>query len=108
MLSSDRVPSGVPDVDALLGGLILGDNVVWVLDDTDAVRHLEDAMLAEAVARGEGCFYVTGFGGGRKNTAALQTRLQGTPKSQQTRHQQKHYAATNKPIAAPATMYSRS
>lgn len=59
MLSSDRVPSGVPDVDALLGGLILGDNVVWVLDDTDVVRHLEDAMLAEAVARGEGCFYVT-------------------------------------------------
>lgn len=59
MLSSDRVPSGVPDVDALLGGLILGDNVVWVLDDDDVVRHLEDAMLAEAVARGEGCFYVT-------------------------------------------------
>ena len=62
MLSSDRVPSGVPDVDALLGGLILGDNVVWVLDDADVVRHLEDAMLAAAVARGEGCFYVTAGG----------------------------------------------
>ncbi len=71
MLSSDRVPSGVPDVDALLGGLILGDNVVWVLDDTDVVRHLEDAMLAEAVARGEGCFYVTAAG----DPAALQSRL---------------------------------
>lgn len=59
MLSSDRVPSGVADVDDLLGGLILGDNVVWVLDDAKVVQHLEDAMLAEAVARGEGCFYVT-------------------------------------------------
>ena len=59
MLSSDRVPSGVADVDDLLGGLILGDNVVWVLDDAKVVQHLEDAMLAQAVARGEGCFYVT-------------------------------------------------
>ena len=25
------------DVDALLGGVILGDNVVWVLQDTDVV-----------------------------------------------------------------------
>jgi len=71
MLSNDRVPSGVPDVDALLGGLILGDNVVWVLDNTDVVRHLEDAMLAAAVARGEGCFYVTAAG----DPAALQARL---------------------------------
>src|SRR5215212_1729949 len=71
MLSSDRVPSGVPDLDTLLGGLILGDNVVWVLDDADAVRHLEDAMLAEAVGRGEGCFYVTAGGDPEK----LQARL---------------------------------
>jgi transcriptional regulator with XRE-family HTH domain len=71
MLSTDRVTSGVPDVDALLGGLILGDNVVWVLDNTDVVRHLEDAMLAEAVARGEGCFYVTAG----PDPAALQARL---------------------------------
>ncbi|HJV09684.1 MAG TPA: helix-turn-helix domain-containing protein [Acidimicrobiales bacterium] len=59
MLSADRVPSGVADLDALLGGLILGDNVVWVLDDAKVVQRLEDAMLAEAVARDEGCFYVT-------------------------------------------------
>lgn len=71
MLSSDRVPSGVPDVDALLGGLILGDNVVWVLEDAEVVRHLEDAMLAEAVGRGEGCFYVTAGG----DPAKLQARL---------------------------------
>jgi transcriptional regulator with XRE-family HTH domain len=52
----------VADLDGLLGGLILGDNVVWVLDDNEVVRHLEDAMLAEAVGRGEGCFYVTATG----------------------------------------------
>ena len=55
----DRVPSGVPDVDDLLGGLILGDNVVWVLEDTDVIRHLEEALLREALSRGEAAFYVT-------------------------------------------------
>jgi transcriptional regulator with XRE-family HTH domain len=59
VLSAERVASGVPDIDALLGGLILGDNVVWVLDDVNVVRRLEDAMLAEAVSRREGCIYVT-------------------------------------------------
>ena len=63
--------SGVPDVDDLLGGLILGDNVVWVLDDTSVVRHLEDAMLAEAVARGDGCSYVIAAG----DPSKLQARL---------------------------------
>lgn len=57
--SGDRVPSGVPDIDALLGGLLLGDNVVWVLDQTDVVRHLEDALLAEVTSRGESCLYVS-------------------------------------------------
>ena len=71
MLSSDRVSSGVADIDALLGGLILGDNVVWVLDDNDVVRHLEDGMLAEAVSRGQGCFYVSAGG----DPAKLQARL---------------------------------
>jgi transcriptional regulator with XRE-family HTH domain len=71
MLSTDRVPSGVPDVDDLLGGLILGDNVVWVLDDVDVVRRLEDAMLGEAVARGEGCFYVSAAGDPAKLAARL-------------------------------------
>lgn len=71
MLSIDRVPSGVPDVDDLLGGLILGDNVVWVLDDANVVRQLEDALLAEAVARGEGCFYVSTTGDPAKLAARL-------------------------------------
>jgi transcriptional regulator with XRE-family HTH domain len=67
----DRVPSGVPDVDDLLGGLILGDNVVWVIDDTGVVRHLEDALLSTLLARGEACFYVTAA----PDPARLQARL---------------------------------
>lgn len=63
--------SGIPDVDALLGGLILGDNVVWVLDDTDVVRHLEDAFLAEVAARGETAYYVSAG----RDQARLQARL---------------------------------
>ncbi len=28
----DRLKSGIPDLDELMDGLILGDNVVWVID----------------------------------------------------------------------------
>ena len=67
----DRVPSGVPDVDDLLGGLILGDNVVWVLDDAEVVRHLEDALIREVGNRGEKVFYVSAG----PDTARLPARL---------------------------------
>lgn len=46
-------------MDALLGGLILGDNVVWVSDSTEVVRHLEDALLEAASSRGNAGMYVT-------------------------------------------------
>ena len=71
MLSSDRVPSGVADIDDLLGGLILGDNVVWVLDNADVVGHLEHAMLRAALDRGQGCFYVSASGDPAKLAARL-------------------------------------
>ena len=67
----DRVPSGVPDLDELLGGLILGDNVVWVLENIDVGRHLEEALLHEVAARGEQAFYVTAG----SDPARLQARL---------------------------------
>ena len=67
----DQVPSGVPDVDNLLGGLLLGDNVVWVLDDARVVGHLEDALIREVRARGEVVFYVTAG----PDPARLQARL---------------------------------
>ncbi len=55
---ADRVASGNPDLDELLDGLILGDNVVWVSEGDEVVRRLEDALLAEALRRGQPCFYV--------------------------------------------------
>ena len=58
-MGSERLRSGVADLDELLGGLILGDNIVWVVDTSDVVRPLEDALLAEAVRRGQPCLYVT-------------------------------------------------
>jgi transcriptional regulator with XRE-family HTH domain len=57
--ASERLKSGIADLDGLLDGLILGDNVVWVADMPDVVRRLEDALLTEAVGRGQPCSYVT-------------------------------------------------
>ena len=69
--TGERVSSGVVDLDALLGGVILVDNVVWILAGTDVVRALEDAMLDAASARGEGCLYVSVSG----DPVRLQARL---------------------------------
>lgn len=55
----DRLTSGVADLDELLDGLILGDNVVWVIDAADVAARLEDALLREALRRGQRCIYVT-------------------------------------------------
>lgn len=63
----DRLTSGIPDLDALMDGLILGDNVVWVVDSADIAVRLEDPLLTEALRRGQRCIYVT---------AADPTRLQ--------------------------------
>ncbi|MGH9265889.1 MAG: helix-turn-helix domain-containing protein [Acidimicrobiales bacterium] len=69
--NGEWVPSGVPDVDTLLGGLILGDNVVWVIEEADTVQRIEDALLAELAGRKERSFYVTAG----SDPARLQTRL---------------------------------
>ena len=55
----ERLKSGVADLDELMGGLMLGDNVVWVADDTAVLRVLEDSMLTKALGRGQRCMYVT-------------------------------------------------
>jgi transcriptional regulator with XRE-family HTH domain len=51
--------SGVQSLDRLLGGLVAGDNVVWVCDDPAEVAPFEDAFLREGIAAGEPCHYVT-------------------------------------------------
>ncbi len=69
--SDDMVRSGIADLDDLLGGLILGDNVVLVTEELGLVRRLEDALLREALHRGQACFYVSA----RSDLARVRERL---------------------------------
>ena len=57
--ASNRVSSGVADLDELLGGLLLGDNVVWEHDDLAAVVDFEDAFVREGLRVEVPCHYVT-------------------------------------------------
>jgi transcriptional regulator with XRE-family HTH domain len=57
--TGERLKSGVPDLDEVLDGLLLGDNIVWVVEDTEVMAYLEDALLGEAVRRRQRCVYVT-------------------------------------------------
>ncbi len=54
-----RISSGTPDLDELLGGLLPGDNVVWVTASQGVVVALERSFLTEGLRRGEPCTYVT-------------------------------------------------
>ncbi|MGH9280093.1 MAG: helix-turn-helix domain-containing protein [Acidimicrobiales bacterium] len=67
----DRLTSGIADLDGLMDGLILGDNVVWILDAPEAAERLEDSLLAAGIRRGQRCVYVTGS----TDPARLRTRL---------------------------------
>jgi DNA-binding XRE family transcriptional regulator len=67
----EHLKSGVPDLVDLMGGLILGDNVVWVVEGDEVVERLEDALLAEALRRDQRCTYVTGH----SDPARLRSRL---------------------------------
>ena len=72
-MTGDRVGSGVADLDELLDGLILGDNVVLVAEAPAVVGQLEDALVSESLARGQRCFYVSA----RSNLPKLRERLPG-------------------------------
>lgn len=52
------VSSGVADLDDAIGGLIPGDNIVWVAENSTAFRSFEDAFLAEGLRGGRTCVYV--------------------------------------------------
>jgi transcriptional regulator with XRE-family HTH domain len=54
-----RISSGMRDLDDLLGGLLAGDNVVWVTSSQGVVATIEEAFLTEGRRRGEPCSYVT-------------------------------------------------
>jgi transcriptional regulator with XRE-family HTH domain len=54
-----RTSSGISDLDDLLGGLLTGDNVVWVTASQGVISAIEQAFLVEGLSRGEPCTYVT-------------------------------------------------
>jgi transcriptional regulator with XRE-family HTH domain len=55
----DRCSTGVPDLDVLLGGLIAGDNMVWVSGEAGLLDHIERAFVEEGRRLGEPCLYVS-------------------------------------------------
>ena len=54
-----RVSSGLPDLDHLFGGLIPGDNIVWVSSDQELLARIERGFLAEGQRAAVPCYYVT-------------------------------------------------
>jgi transcriptional regulator with XRE-family HTH domain len=54
-----RVSSGIADLDDLMRGVIPGDNVVWVADDSAVLTRIEDAFLAASGQAGLPRAYVT-------------------------------------------------
>jgi transcriptional regulator with XRE-family HTH domain len=55
---AERHPSGVPALDAVLGGLMVGDNVVW-FGGTDEVHHALHRALFAVAPRGAISLFVT-------------------------------------------------
>ena len=47
---SELIRSGLDDLDAILGGLLAGDNVVWVRNDAALCTQIEQLMLSAAPA----------------------------------------------------------
>ncbi len=55
----ERVSSGVDELDVALGGLLLGDNVVWFGGDTELHEILQRALFAATPAAGAKVFVTT-------------------------------------------------
>lgn len=52
------VGTGFETIDRALGGLITGDNVVWICDDEQLYGSLVGGFVASAVAHGHRCIYI--------------------------------------------------
>ena len=72
------ITTGYPSIDAALGGLITGDNVVWLCDDEHVYRLLASEFVATATRSVGHCLYVD-FGGGLFVGAAQVDRLDARP-----------------------------
>jgi transcriptional regulator with XRE-family HTH domain len=55
---SERIPSGFEDLDEVLGGLMTGDNVVWVSSDGTLLAEVEDLLISAAPDK-QTCVYVS-------------------------------------------------
>src|SRR5687768_133343 len=64
------IRSGISDLDEILGGVLTGDNVVWVTDQQDLFNRVELALLA-AAPPGDKALHVTG----REIAAAVKARV---------------------------------
>ena len=69
---SDLIPSGIKDLDDILGGLLTGDNVVWVTDQQDIFNRLESSLL-KVTDPSERSLHVTG----RETEAQVKGRYRG-------------------------------
>ena len=68
--TSHAIPSGIEDLDRITGGLLTGDNVVWVTDQQDLFDRAE-RLLIEAGPSDQRILHVSG----RESTAAIRSRL---------------------------------
>lgn len=57
-MTNRTLGTGIADLDELIGGLLAGDNVVWVGDDEDLLAGIEDSFL-DAAPAGLARTYVT-------------------------------------------------
>lgn len=74
----ETVGTGFATVDLALGGLITGDNVVWINDGDDVYSRLCDGFVRAAQAHGQRTVHVT-FGGGRRLDPAGVEVLDASP-----------------------------
>ena len=64
------IASGIDDLDVIMGGLLTGDNVVWVTDQQELFNRAVELMVAASPAH-ERILHVTG----RESTAVVKARL---------------------------------
>ena len=53
------IRSGISDLDKILGGLLTGDNVVWITDQRE-IFHLVERALLDATPPGDRALHITG------------------------------------------------
>lgn len=72
------VGTGFETVDAALGGLITGDNVVWICDDERVYELLAEGFVAAAATNGQRTLHVD-FGDGAISGVVAGDRLDAAP-----------------------------